>query len=137
MRNPWMSQYIYGHRLDVDIIDLNKTLPMLHSALNFLAHIAYRQGVILFLTRYSAYVPLVERAVRNCGKYAHCRKWDYPFINTLALFEYDIRLPDVCIFTHILSPRSQPHPAISASNKLLIPTVALCDTYYNVSYSKQ
>jgi small subunit ribosomal protein S2 len=49
MRNLWMSQYIYGHRLGVDIIDFDKSLSMLHSALNFLAHIAYRQGIILFL----------------------------------------------------------------------------------------
>ncbi|CAF1072558.1 unnamed protein product [Rotaria sp. Silwood1] len=131
MRNPWMSPYIYGHRLDVDIIDLDKTLPMLHSALNFLAHIAYRQGIILFLTRYPAHVPLVERAARDCGEYAHCRKWDYPFTNTKELFGYDIRLPDVCIFTHTLAPPNQLHPAISDSNKLLIPTVALCDTDCN------
>ncbi|CAF4709180.1 unnamed protein product [Rotaria sp. Silwood2] len=77
MRNPWMSQYIYGHRLDVDIIHLDKTLPMLYSALNFLAYIAYRQGIILSLTRYPAHVPLVERAARDCGEYAHCRKWAY------------------------------------------------------------
>ena len=131
MRNPWMTQYIYGHRLDVDIIDLDKTLPMLHSALNFLAHIAYRQGVILFLTRYPAQVPIVERAARDCGEYAHCREWDYPFTNTQSLFGYDIRLPDACIFTHTLAPPNQLHPAVSDSNKLLIPSVALCDTDCN------
>jgi hypothetical protein len=65
---------IYEHRLDVDIIHLDKTL-------NFLAHIAF----ILFLTPYPAHVLLVER---DSDEYAHCRKWDYPFTNTQALFGY-------------------------------------------------
>ncbi|CAF3119483.1 unnamed protein product, partial [Rotaria sp. Silwood2] len=53
------------------------------------------------------------------------------FTNTQELFGYDIRLPDVCIFTHTLAPPNQLHPAVSDSNKLLIPTVALCDTDCN------
>ncbi|CAF2985660.1 unnamed protein product, partial [Rotaria sp. Silwood2] len=42
-------------------------------------------------------------------EYAHCRKWNYPFTNTQELFGYDIRLPDVCIFTHTLASSNQLH----------------------------
>jgi len=66
MRNSWMSPYMYGHRSDVDIIDLDKTLSMIHSALNFFAHITYRQDIILFLTRDPAHVSFVECAAHDC-----------------------------------------------------------------------
>jgi hypothetical protein len=121
-----MSQYIYGHRLDVHIIDLDETLLILHSAVSFLAHIAYCQSIILFLTCYPVHISLDEPAVRDCDEYPYCRKWDYPLTNTQTLFRYDIRLPDICIFTHTLAPPNQLRSADSDLNKLLIPTVALC-----------
>ncbi|CAF1556215.1 unnamed protein product [Didymodactylos carnosus] len=131
MRNPWMNDYIYGHRLNTDIIDLDKTLPMLQNALNFLAHIAYRKGIILFLTRYPQHIPLVEKYAQECSEYAHCRNWEGHFTDIQRLFGYDIRLPDLCIFLHTLHPLNYLHPAVSDSNKMLIPTIALCDTDCN------
>ena len=46
-----MRQYIFGSRLGYLIIDLNKTLDLLHQALNIAAHIAYRDGIILFVAQ--------------------------------------------------------------------------------------
>lgn len=46
-----MSQFVYGSRLGVLIIDLEQTAQLLREALNFTAHIAYRGGLILFISR--------------------------------------------------------------------------------------
>ena len=47
--NDYMRPYIFGHRQDVAIFDLNQTIDNLKNALNFAAHIAFRDGVILFV----------------------------------------------------------------------------------------
>ena len=39
-----------------------------------------------------------------------------------------IRLPDVCIFFHTQEKLNEPHGALNESAKMLIPTVAICDT---------
>ena len=46
-----MRPFIYGTRFGVHIIDLDETALLLRQALNFLAHIAYRNGIILFVAR--------------------------------------------------------------------------------------
>ena len=70
-----MKPYLFGCRLDVDIIDLDQTLPHFHKALNFLAHIAYRGGIILFLTKSQQFAPIIEQLAIDCGEYAHTRPW--------------------------------------------------------------
>ena len=70
-----MKPYLFGCRLDVDIIDLNQTLPHLHNALNFLAHMAFRKGIILFITKSQQFGPMVEQLALDCGEYAHTRTW--------------------------------------------------------------
>lgn len=57
-RNIYMSPYIFGCRQGVDIIDLEQTLVRLQDAMNFTAHIAYRGGIILFLSRHNQMLPL-------------------------------------------------------------------------------
>ncbi|KAH8864892.1 28S ribosomal protein S2, mitochondrial [Schistosoma japonicum] len=49
LRNDYMKPYIFGCRQGIDIIDLDQTCSLLFDALNFTAHIAYRQGIILFV----------------------------------------------------------------------------------------
>lgn len=51
---------MFGSRLDQDIIDLDQTVEHLQSALNFTAHIAYRGGVIRFVSRRRQFGHLVE-----------------------------------------------------------------------------
>ena len=70
-----MRPFIYGHRFDTTIIDLDETSLLLRQALNFLAHIAYQGGIILFMARQPQIVHLVEKAAIECGEYAMCRKW--------------------------------------------------------------
>ena len=75
LRCPWMSEYLFGTRIRTDIIDLDKSLPLVRSALNFIAHVAFRKGIILLITRSGQHMPLVERTANEIGEYSHCKLW--------------------------------------------------------------
>lgn len=49
--DPHMKQFIFGSRLGHHIIDLDQTAAHLRQALNVIAHIAFREGIILFVGR--------------------------------------------------------------------------------------
>lgn len=49
--DPHMKQFIFGSRLGHHIIDLDQTAAHLRQALNVAAHIAFREGIILFIGR--------------------------------------------------------------------------------------
>ncbi|XP_041368196.1 28S ribosomal protein S2, mitochondrial-like isoform X2 [Gigantopelta aegis] len=128
-RNNFMKPYLFGTRLGVDIIDLDQTLPMLHYALNFTGHIAYRGGVILFISRNRQVSPLIEKTAKDCGEYAHCRFWKGgTFTNANVQFGSVTRLPDLCIFINTLNSVFQTHTAIIDTAKMLIPTVGIVDS---------
>lgn len=73
--NPRMNDFIFGSRFDSVIFDLDKTAFHLRQALNFTAHVAYRKGIIMFVTRSPQTMHLVEQTAIECGEYAHCREW--------------------------------------------------------------
>jgi len=65
--NPKMSEYIFGSRNKIHIIDLEKTLPMLQDALNHVGHLASNKAKILFVgTKRAAQDSIKEHAIR-CG----------------------------------------------------------------------
>ncbi len=65
--NPKMAPYIFGTRLNVHILDLEKTLPMLKDALNFVSSLASKKGKIMFVgTKDVASSIIREHAIR-CG----------------------------------------------------------------------
>ncbi len=66
-----MEPYLFGSRLDVDIIDLEQTAEHLQRALNFTAHVAYRGGIILFVSRRRQFGHLIETSAQECGEYSH------------------------------------------------------------------
>ena len=64
--NPKMKPYLFGIRNGIHIIDLQQTVPLLHSALVFLYEIANNNGKILFVgTKRQAQKPIQEAAVKN------------------------------------------------------------------------
>lgn len=129
LRCPWMSEYLYGTRIKTDIIDLDKTLPMLRKALNFIAHIAFRQGIILFITRYAQHIPLVEQTAYEAGEYAHCKPWKNGTLSdSTRCFNSVIRLPDVCVVLHCHDRLNEVHAVVNEASRMLIPTVAVCDS---------
>ena len=72
---PQMRPFIFGTRFDTCIFDLDETALLLRQALNFIAHIAHRGGIILFVARQPQIVHMVERTAIECGEYAQCRQW--------------------------------------------------------------
>lgn len=74
--NPKMGTYIYGARNKIHIIDLGKTLPLFHDALNFISSTAARKGgKILFVgTKYAAQDIIQQEAERCKMPYVN-RRW--------------------------------------------------------------
>jgi small subunit ribosomal protein S2 len=73
--NPKMSQYIYGSRNDIHIIDLTQTVPLLHQALVALRDVAAGGGRILFVgTKRQASEP-VAAAAKRCAQYFVNHRW--------------------------------------------------------------
>lgn len=70
--NPRMAPYIFGHRSKIHIINLEKTLPMLNDALNYLGTVASGNGKILFVGTKRAARDPVARAAERC---------DMPYVN--------------------------------------------------------
>ncbi len=128
-RHAEMEPYIFGNRLGVDIIDLQQTIPMLKDALNVTAHIAYRKGIILFISRHLQMMSHIELMAEECREYSHCRPWKGgTFTNANIQFGAVTRLPDLCIFLSTHNTIFEPHLAVVESAKMNIPTIGLVDT---------
>ncbi|KAF2366216.1 Ribosomal protein S2 bacteria/mitochondria/plastid [Trinorchestia longiramus] len=127
--NDYMRPYILGSRLSQLIIDLDKTVPRLHKALNFLAHIAFRDGVILFVGRQEQHQYAIEEIAAKCGEFAHTRYWaGGVFTNSTMQFKCTVRLPDTVILLSTLNPILDNHIAYTDSARMRIPTVGVVDT---------
>lgn len=128
----FMEPYIFGSRLDQDIIDLDQTATHLQLALNFTAHVAYRKGIILFVGRNRQFSYLIETTARSCGEYAHTRYFKGGLLtNAHLLLGPLVRLPDLIIFLHTLNNVFEPHVAVRDAAKMSIPTVGIVDTNCN------
>jgi small subunit ribosomal protein S2 len=65
--NPKMSQYIFGSRNDVHIINLEKTMPLFHDALNYVSKLASHKAKILFVGTKRAAQEAVREHAKRCG----------------------------------------------------------------------
>ncbi|XP_018325442.1 28S ribosomal protein S2, mitochondrial [Agrilus planipennis] len=127
-----MLPYIYGSRLGHIIFDLDKTADYLRRALNITAHIAYRDGVILFFLRGAQNSHLVEKFAKQCGEFAHTRFWRGGiFTNANKQFGTVTRLPDLCIFLNTHNTVALEHTAIRDSAKMGIATIGIVDSNSN------
>ena len=72
--NPKMSEYIFGDRNKIHIINLEKTLPMFNDAMNAISKIAAGNGKILFVgTKRAARNVIQEEAERAGMPYVNHR----------------------------------------------------------------
>ena len=63
--DPKMAPYIFGHRNKIHIINLEKTLPLLHEAMKFVRQLAARRGTILMVgTKRQAREVTAQEALR-------------------------------------------------------------------------
>jgi small subunit ribosomal protein S2 len=73
--NPKMGQYIFGARGKIHIVNLEKTMPLFHDAMNFISGLAQRRSTILFVgTKRSARDTVKEEATR-CGMPYVAQRW--------------------------------------------------------------
>ncbi|KAJ8404463.1 hypothetical protein AAFF_G00337300 [Aldrovandia affinis] len=133
-RHRLMEPYLFGCRLEQDIIDLDQTVEHLQQALNFTAHVAYRGGVILLVSRRRQFSYLVESTAQECGEYAHTRYWQGGLLtNAPVQYGPGVRLPDLMIFFSTLNNVFQQHVGIRDAAKMNIPTVGVVDSNCNPS----
>lgn len=65
--NPKMTEFIFGERNKVHIINLEKTLPLFHDALNFISSTAAKKGKILFVGTKRAAQEIIKEEATRCG----------------------------------------------------------------------
>jgi len=73
--NPKMSQYIFGERNKIHIVNLEKSLPLFNDALNFLGGIAAKKGTVLFVGTKRAASDLVAQEAIRCGMTYVNHRW--------------------------------------------------------------
>lgn len=127
--NDKMRPFIFGSRLGHLIIDLDQTAELLRDALNFTAHIAFRDGIILFIAKNPQISYLVEETAKKCEEFAHTRNWKHgTFTNAKCEFGTLTRLPDLCIFLNTMESVIHQHIAVEHAAKMAIPTIGIVDT---------
>lgn len=73
--NPKMAPYIYGARGGIHIINLEKTVPMIDDAVNFLGTIAANGGNIMFVGTKRSAADTIKAAAENCGMPYVNQRW--------------------------------------------------------------
>ena len=73
--NPQMAPYIYGKKDNVHIIDLQKTYPMLYTALAVARDVAAKGGKVLFVATKRQAQDIVKESAERCGQYYVNYRW--------------------------------------------------------------
>lgn len=73
--NPKMAPYIFGAKDKIHIINLDRTLVMLHEALNVASEVASDGGRILFVGTKRQSSDRVAEAASKCGQYYVNHRW--------------------------------------------------------------
>ena len=73
--NPQMAPYIYGKKDNIHIIDLQKTYPMLYTALAAARDIAAQGGKVLFVGTKRQAQDIIKENAERCGQYYVNYRW--------------------------------------------------------------
>ena len=73
--SPTMAPYIFGDRNKIHIINLEKTLPMLNEAMNYLGSVVKGGGAILFVGTKRQAGRIVREAAIRCGSPYVDHRW--------------------------------------------------------------
>ena len=73
--NPAMSEYIYGERHGIHIMDLRQTVPMLYRAMSFVRHTVAGGGRVLFVGSKRQAQSIVEESAGRSGQYFVNHRW--------------------------------------------------------------
>ncbi len=127
--NPLMKRFIHGSRAGLHILDLDRTLPLLHKALNVTAHVAYRGGIILFVNERPQFEGLVQRTARDCREFFITQKWRGGTLTNSYMLLGTLRLPDLMIFTSVPPSKT----AVKETAMACIPSIGVVDSDCNPS----
>lgn len=125
--DPRMKPYLFGSRAGVHIIDLDKTLVHLRRALNVAGHVAYRNGIVLFVNERSQFERLVQKAARDCGEYFVTQRWIGGTLTNSQMLLKTQRLPDLILFLSV-PPSKTGIKEAAMSN---IPSIGVVDSDCN------
>jgi small subunit ribosomal protein S2 len=73
--NPKMSEYIFGTRNNIHIIDLAQSVPMLHQALEAVSETVAKGGRILFVGTKRQAQDAIAEAAKRCAQYYVNSRW--------------------------------------------------------------
>ncbi|MEI7579156.1 MAG: 30S ribosomal protein S2 [bacterium] len=88
--NPKMREYIFTKRGNIHIIDLTKTLPMLETALDFLAKAA-ATGDLLFVGTKRQASEIVKEAAMEAGAYYITTRWPGGLLTNFELIKKSLK----------------------------------------------
>ncbi len=73
--DPKMAPYIFGARGKIHIINLEKSLPMLTDAMNFIGKVASKRGSVIFVGTKRAASKAVAEEAQRCGMPYVSHRW--------------------------------------------------------------
>ncbi len=73
--NPKMSEFLYGHRNGIHIIDLQKTVILFNEALNIVKEYSSQGKKILFVGTKRQASDLIEKYAIECNQYFINKRW--------------------------------------------------------------
>ncbi|MEW5758640.1 MAG: 30S ribosomal protein S2 [Candidatus Omnitrophota bacterium] len=73
--NPKMKQFIFGERMGVYIIDLEKTVDCLNKARDFLKEMAKKGEMIMFVGTKKQAQSIIKEEAERCGMYYVNERW--------------------------------------------------------------
>lgn len=89
--NPKMAPYIYDERNEIHIINLQKTAPLLHRALNAIYEVAKNNGRILFVGTKRQASTIIAEAAKRCGQYYVNYRWLGGMLTNLSTVSNSIK----------------------------------------------
>lgn len=73
--NPKMSQFIFGERNNIHILDLQQTVPMLYRAMEFVRGVVAGGGRVLFVGTKRQASDIIADSAKRCGQYYVNHRW--------------------------------------------------------------
>ncbi len=73
--NPKMAPFIFGHRNNIHIINLEQTLPLYEKALDFIKNIAADSGTVLFVGTKRSARAAIRTSAEGCGMPFVSHRW--------------------------------------------------------------
>lgn len=89
--NPRMAPFIFGTRNDIHIIDLGKTVPLLHQALTAVRDVVAQNGRILFVGTKRQATEHIAEAAKRCGQYYINERWLGGLLTNWSTIQVSIR----------------------------------------------